>query len=185
MVDIREFFGVGGVKSAIEQHYEKLFESDEIINVRCEKLWGIRCTVIINEKILSIHSNTFYEDKDCCRNIRLFKQKVNSFDEAKVILKNIKLDNYVGKFVLQNNNKRIDDLNYWSDTFKDASHISFVGEECCICLQKFTSTETKCGHTLCLQCADQIIKAINDDDDTEIIPCPLCRCDITLGCNFG
>lgn len=183
-MDIKHFFQE---KSAIQQHYEKLFENDETIEFPIKKLWGIRCTVIINEKTLSIHSDTFYEDEDCCRNIRLFKQKVNSFDEAKVILKNIKLDNYVGKFVLHNENKHLDDLNYWSEAFKDVSHISLVGDECCICLQKFTATQTTCGHTLCLQCADQI-KPINEDecdDDTKIIPCPLCRCDITFDCNFG
>lgn len=167
----------------MQTHYEQLFETDEIIEIPIKKLWGIKCTVFINEKVLSIHSDNFYDSEDNCKNIRLFRQKLDSFEEAKSIIKNIKLDNYLGKFALKNNNR--DDVTYWSDVFKNDSHIEFIGHECCICFQKFTATQTNCGHALCLQCADQIKPIQDEDEDNEIIPCPLCRADITFGCNFG
>lgn len=69
--------------------------------------------------------------------------------------------------------------NTFDDVFSSiaCSNVCFQGmKECSVCYEKTYST-TSCKHSLCNRCWSKISK-IDDDDEDEITPCPICRQDI-------
>ena len=47
-----------------------------------------------------------------------------------------------------------------------------VNTECCVCYEQ-TLSVTDCNHTLCIECASNITK--EDEDDNDEYACPICR----------
>ena len=59
----------------------------------------------------------------------------------------------------------------------DNPNIEILGEKCCVCFIT-TTNKTKCNHSLCFKCWEQVQpKLLDDADDYDetILPCPLCR----------
>jgi hypothetical protein len=66
----------------------------------------------------------------------------------------------------------------------------YESEKCCVCDEK-THSKTNCGHSLCLRCLVKIDAGVKeredeereDDDEERVVPCPMCRQDMTCAWN--
>jgi hypothetical protein len=63
----------------------------------------------------------------------------------------------------------------------------YESENCCVCDEK-THSKTNCKHSLCLRCLVKIDAGIekqedDDDDEERVVPCPMCRQDMTCAWN--
>ena len=58
----------------------------------------------------------------------------------------------------------------------DNSNIEILGEKCCVCFIS-TTNKTKCKHSLCFKCWEEIKPQQIEQGEYEetILPCPLCR----------
>ena len=92
------------------------------------------------------------------------------------ILKDLKFNKYRGEFLKYDISHRI------FDVFKCSNIDIIEGEECAVCYER-TLTKTKCNHSICYRCMEQI-QTIPDPDypgsyHEHYKPCPMCRKDIT------
>jgi hypothetical protein len=100
-------------------------------------------------------------------------------ERTKLILSNIEFDKLNGRIVCKCDYKRSFSLDSEIMAFltKDCDVIKSVYDECCIC-KEFTYSKTPCcNKELCIPCLIQI-EPVKEED--YIVPCPLCRRDLTI-----
>lgn len=158
------------------------------IRIPIEKLFGIKVYVKIGKvKRLFIYSRTFLYDEDNPDYVyTLFtSDKLNTFEEGIELIKKLKYNNIKGCFQLKEEEEdiSIDETLYYYETFKEFNQIECNINNCCVC-QELVETKTSCNHYICLHCAVKIIPIKNEYDFNET-PCPICRKDISYGCNFN
>jgi hypothetical protein len=130
-------------------------------------------TIMYNET--TIEKNYFIE--------RLFTKNnklITIFDIIEILLK-VKYLFYNLKYCYINNTLELHssiNLDLFTSLF-DNPNIEMLGEKCCVCFIT-TTNKTKCNHSLCFKCWEQVQPKIIDDEgiDENILPCPMCRQDI-------
>jgi len=70
-----------------------------------------------------------------------------------------------------------DNLELFTSVF-ESPNVEMCADKCCVCLTT-TTNKTKCKHSLCFICWEQI-KFIRTDENQEHINCPMCRQNIEI-----
>jgi hypothetical protein len=70
-----------------------------------------------------------------------------------------------------------DNLELFTSVF-ESPNLEMICDKCCVCLTT-TTNKTKCKHSLCFICWEQI-KFIRTDENEEHINCPMCRENIEI-----
>jgi hypothetical protein len=100
-------------------------------------------------------------------------------ERTKLILSNIEFDKLNGRIVYRCDDREHSLLNNEIIAFltKDNDVIKPLYDECCICKEHTYSKTPCCKKELCVPCLIQI-KPIREED--YIVPCPLCRADLSI-----
>jgi hypothetical protein len=100
-------------------------------------------------------------------------------ERTKLILSNIEFDKLNGRIICKCDDRESSSLDSEIMAFltKDCDVIKSVYDECCICKEPTYSKTPCCKKELCVPCLIQI-KPVREED--YIVPCPLCRRDLTI-----
>ena len=173
-----------------------VFPIKKIDNVPCGVILKCRKQQNSNTYYLSFHIESkrimnenmdFYEMYNNHFNIFDGRQptKEEIMDLFENIIKDIgvlRFSKYHGKFYNKNPGKP-DITEQLSVLLSDIPTIELLHDNCCVCMDK-TCVKTKCEHSLCIECWQNIKpqqrgadRCDNEDDDEEdeIMACPICR----------
>ena len=177
------------IKDAIQSPSKKYYFPISTIN-------GVGVRVEINKKYLEIESDSInslmYGDIDMTQlGIFLIQERNQDFTEetfAKMntILETLVFDKFMGKFrteVGDEEQKYITEREYIIGLNNPKIKVEEKYSECCACFCN-TMTKSKCKHSICIPCADQIKEyhcgecdedADCDNEGCGMKRCPICR----------
>jgi hypothetical protein len=96
-----------------------------------------------------------------------------------IFLQNFHVDEYNGKIITKKPHNCRSEL---SQLFKKFDRIKVNGDECCVCKDAFTNTQTPCGHYVCIRCISKLPVAADDENYDQYEhtnefqrKCPMCR----------
>ena len=142
--------------------------------------------MICSTRLLNKHYNDFqfnsltlheYSKEESERNfdVSYFTHIINKLESE---LKTITFNKKIGEFHQSVKEELENDIeNDFLNLFKDFSNIKLDCDVCCVCYEQ-THTKTKCNHSLCFLCSENIkLEPEDDDDECLILKCPICRQD--------
>jgi hypothetical protein len=174
--------------------------SDTKISMPITKVNDVKCDVRImishQSVLLQICSEEVFNNAESC-DYRILYSKLlatkphsdktplskEDFVSALVLIKKtlpiLIMDRYSGKFIEKGEKKCA--MHIMNDFLSGTDNIERNVDNCCVCMCD-TMTQTACGHHICVVCWDSI-KPVNDKENDfgeyTMIPCPMCRKDIT------
>lgn len=108
-----------------------------------------------------------------------YKYTVEDFTEAIVKIQELllimKFDKLIGRFSIDNTISEQE--KQYAETLFNSPNVTLIYEECSVC-QDCTTTKTKCGHSLCYPCWENIKRVEYTDHHENVYEhqtCPECR----------
>lgn len=150
-------------KNTDEQRYDVhlIVSSNTIVDDNCESR-----TLYFSPQLKS-NSNTLHTKLD-----RITLSDI--IDNMIEIISQLKLDLFRGLLITEEISPSRGAI---MNLFEGIDSITFEGDECCVC-KEYVNTTTKCNHSLCILCFEQIKIVEDEEEETEVRKCPLCREDI-------
>lgn len=148
---------------------------------------------IYNEPIECTHPHTFNGNNninndsnkgtDWCNNCNQLEMSFfeNGLKALRKTIRNLKFNTYHGKFETR---KQYINVSDWGSLFSvPTSTVRLYGDPCSVCYDQ-TICKTDCSHALCYRCWSAVEKQYDSEPAScghiqSIIPCPICRDDIT------